>query len=271
MTTTFDWSEVAAGWHRHRQRADEAVSAITADVLARLALRPGEHVLELGSGTGELARRLADQVGPQGRVLATDVAHGMVELSRATLAALPQAEVAQVDAAGTALPDASFDAAAFVMGLMFVVEQEQAAQELRRVLRPGGRAVVTTWAGPQHNLWLAGLGMAAMSHGLVAGGPPVEPGGLFSLAEPAQLERVLRTGGFTDVTVAAVPVEMRYAGTDTWFDTVSALAGPLASALAAHPDALPAVRSTASSFVAQHLTAGGLVLPGLALVAHATV
>ena len=268
MVTTFDWSEVAPGWDRHRARADETVSAVTADVLARLALRPGEHVLELASGTGELSRRLANQVGPQGRVLATDAAAGMVELSRATLAGLPQAQVAQVDAAAIPLPDASFDAAAFVMGLMFVVEQEQAAQELRRVLRPGGRAVVTTWAGPQHNLWLAGLGIAAMTHGVVAGGPPVEPGGLFSLTEPEQLERVRRAGGFSDATVEPVQVEMRYADTDTWFDTVSALAGPLAAALAAHPDSVPAVRSTASSFVAQHLTADGLVLPGLALVAY---
>lgn len=270
MTTTFDWSQVAPAWDAHRDRAGEAVGAVTTALLERLGLREGERVLELGSGTGELAARMAAAVGPGGSVLATDVAAGMVDLCRQTLAGVPHASVAQVDAAATGLPDEQFDAAAFVMGLMFVVEQERAAQELRRVLRPGGRAVVTTWAGPEHNPWLAGLGMAAMVHGVVAGGPPTEPGGLFSLTDEAKLESVLRAGGFRDVVVEPFTLELRYPDVGTWFETVSALSGPLAVALASHPEAGPAVRETATSFVAGHVTDDGLVLPGRALLARVT-
>lgn len=279
MTTTdltgetvpaFDWTAVAPGWDAFRGRAEETVQRVTALALERLALAPGERVLELGCGTGELARRLADAVGPQGEVLATDVASGMVALAERTLADVPHARVAQADAASTGLDPDRFDAAAFVMGLMFVVAQQQAAQELRRVLRPGGRAVVATWAGPERNLWLAGVGMAAMVHGVVPPGPPTEPGGLFSLAQPERLEAVLRAGGFTDVVVDEVPLTVHYPDVDAWFETVSALAGPLSVALAARPEALPAVKETAAGFVAQHLTDEGLVLPGTALVARAT-
>jgi SAM-dependent methyltransferase len=269
MTTTFDWSAVAAGWDRYRDRAEQAVGELTARVLATLAPQPGERLLELGAGTGELARRLAAAVGPTGSVLATDAAAGMVALCERTLADLPHAAVAQVDAAGTGLPDHAFDAAAFVMGLMFVVEQEKAAHEVRRVLRPGGRAVVSTWAAPQHNPWLVGVGMAAAMNGVVAGGPPVEPGGLFSLGEADRLRAVLEAGGLQDVTVEEVPLTVRYADADTWFDTVSALAGPLSAALASRPDAIAAVRATAHGFVAPYLSDEGLALPGLALLATA--
>ena len=268
-STGFDWSAVAPGWDRYRDRAEQAVGEVTTRVLGALAARPGERVLELGAGTGELARRIAAAVSPTGSVLATDAAAGMVALCAQTLADVPHAEVATVDAAAPGLPDQAFDAAVFVMGLMFVVEQEKAAQELRRVLRPEGRVVVTTWASPERNPWLVGVGMAAAMNGVTAGGPPVEPGGLFSLGDAARLRGVLEAGGLREVRVEEVPLTLRYDDADAWFDTVSALAGPLSVALASRPDAHDAVRATATGFAAPYLAEDGLAMPGVALLATA--
>ena len=126
-TTAFDWSAVAPAWDAHRGGVQRETSPVAAALHAGLALREGERVLELGSGTGDHARTLAELVGPSGSLLATDVAQGMVDLTAATLADVPHAEVRRVDAAHTGLPDEDFDAVAFVMGLMFVPEPERAA------------------------------------------------------------------------------------------------------------------------------------------------
>ncbi len=76
------------------------------------------------------------------------------------------------------------------------------------MLVPGGRIAVAVWAGPEHNPWMTHFGMAMMMNGLVGGGPPTGPGGIFSLADPAVLEAVVREGGFDDVAVRDVPDDL---------------------------------------------------------------
>jgi SAM-dependent methyltransferase len=267
--TAFDWSAVAPAWDQRRRHTEDTTEPITAALLAPLELRRGARVLELGAGTGDLARRLCEAVGEEGRVLATDAAAGMVAITARTLAPFPQATTAQVDAAATGLPDASFDTVVFAMGLMFVPEPELAVAETRRVLREGGRASFSVWGAPEHNPWLRSLGMAAAAVGVVAGGPPTGPGGLFSLSEPARLEAVLATA-FKRPQVQSVPVSFDWPDADSWFDHVSQLSGPLAVAIAAQPDKHQALRETASQLVAPYLDGAGLHLPGLALVGTAT-
>ena len=272
MTTTgtFDWTAVASGWDAHRGHVEGMKEELSRRLLAQLDLQPGDRVLELGAGTGELARQLATAVGPEGHVVASDVAPGMVELQRKTLAGLDNAEVAQLDAFDTGLEAGTFDAVVFRMGLMLVDDPPRVLRECHRLLAQGGRLAVAVWAGPEHNPWMTCVGMAAMMHGLVSGGPPTGPGGMFSLADPAVLERVVADAGFTDVVVRDVSTPSRFASADEHFDTVTALAGPLSAAIAAaSEDTQAAVRKTAAGLSAAHRTANGLELAGRALVCTA--
>ncbi|MCU1599886.1 MAG: Methyltransferase type 11 [Frankiales bacterium] len=271
MTTASEWTSVARGWDSHRDQVEQMKAPLTAELLAGLALRPGEQVLELGAGTGELALLLADAVSPGGRVMATDVAPGMVELARRTTADRPAIDVREVDATSTGLESASFDAVVFRMGLMFVPEPAEALRECRRVLRPGGRAAMAVWSGPGQNMWLTAVGMSAMMQGLVQGGPPTGPGGIFSLGEPEQLEKAARDAGFADLEVRRIAISARYASADEHYDSVEQLAGPLHLALvSATPEQRAAVKASAASLIEQYATASGYQLPGeaLLLLAH---
>jgi SAM-dependent methyltransferase len=269
-TTVFDWTTVADSWHQHRDHVEAMKATLTQDLLAALALQPGQRVLELGAGTGDLARQLAASVGPTGHVLATDVAAGMVALLRETTADLTQVDVAEVDALHIDLPDGSVDAVAFRMGLMFVREPAAALLESRRVLTPGGRLAVAVWAGPQHNPWLSSVGMSVMMHGVWGGGPPTQPGGVFSLADPADLEQVVTEAGFIDVTVREVATPARFSSTEEHFEVVAGLAGPVSAALAAADEqSLAAIRATTAQTVERFRTSDGLVVPGLALLCSA--
>jgi SAM-dependent methyltransferase len=265
---TFDWSAVAPAWEETRESAGRGSSPVSEALVRGLAPRAGDRVLELGAGTGDLARRVAELVLPGGTVHATDAAQGMLDVTARVTADCPNVTTQLVDATRIPLPDASVDAVVFQMGLMFLREPAVAAREMRRVLVPGGRVAVATWGAPEQNPWITSLGMAAAVAGLVAGGLPTGPGGLFSLSSPEALRDVLVGAGFDGVQVDQVPVQMSYPSTTAYADQVSRLSGPLAAAIAAAPaETQQAVRTTAAQLVEQYATADGVSVPALALVA----
>lgn len=118
-----------------------------ARVLDLLAPRRGERILDVGVGPGLLAYDLARLTGPEGRVVGLDVSADMLAIARERLKHLPQAECIQGDAVQLALPDQAFDAAVSTQVYEYVPDMPRALDELRRVLRPGGRAVIldTDW------------------------------------------------------------------------------------------------------------------------------
>ena len=265
-----DWTEVSAGWSGLRDHVEATKAALTARMLEVLELQPGQTVVELGCGTGNLSLRLAHLVGPTGRVVATDVAAGMRDVARATLAGRAHVTVQPAEATDTGLAPNSADAVVFRMGPMLVHDPVAAAREVRRVLRPGGRYVAAVWAGPQDNPWLSTVGMAAMMSGIVQGGPPVGAGGIFSLADPEVLAQTARAAGFAEVEVEAVPLSFAVRDHDHHLEVVSSLAGPLASALGrASDEKLSALRDAVVQLTSEWLEDEGLVLPAKALLLRA--
>ena len=137
-------------------RAAKAVEAmyLTPDVVAQrakvldmLAPQPGERILDLGAGPGLLAFDLARLVGETGRLVALDNAPAMLTMARTRLAALPQAECVEGDAAAPDFPEASFDAAVSTQVHEYIADMDGALGGLHRVLKPGGRALLldTDW------------------------------------------------------------------------------------------------------------------------------
>ena len=271
MTDSMDparaWSAVAQAWDANADYVDEHSVEATTALLDRVAAQPGERVLELAAGPGTLGATWSQLVGPTGEVVVSDIAPGMVEVARRRNAALGNVEAAVIDLAAIERPDSSFDVVACRMGLMFTPDPSVALAEIFRVLRPGGRLGALTWASIEHNPWMTCVGMAAMATGLARGGPPVGPGGVFSLGDPAELETVAKGAGFADVAVEECAITFRVATIDAHVERVSSLAGPLATLLReASPDQLAALRRTAADLAAPYVTDSGLTIPGLALL-----
>jgi arsenite methyltransferase len=118
--------------------------------LRALGLRAGERVLDVGSGPGLLAVEMAKAVGPTGHVTGLDVSDAMLAISKRRPDEINGAgRLSLVKADATALPfaDATFDAATSIQVYEYVPDLPAALAELRRVLRPGGRALIldTDW------------------------------------------------------------------------------------------------------------------------------
>jgi len=107
------------------------------------AVRDGARVLDLAGGTGDLARLFAKAAGPTGRVVLTDINHAMLAEGRDKLldAGMPL-PVVQCDAEALPFPDRSFDVVSIGFGLRNVTRKENALAEMRRILVPGGVALV---------------------------------------------------------------------------------------------------------------------------------
>ena len=123
------------------------VVAQRARVLAALALAPGERVADLGCGPGLLALDMAGLVGPAGSVDGIDFSTSMVPLAQRRCAAVPWVQLRIGDVGKLPYADGAFDAAVCTQVYEYVADIEEALHELRRVLRPGGRALVmdTDW------------------------------------------------------------------------------------------------------------------------------
>jgi ubiquinone/menaquinone biosynthesis C-methylase UbiE len=112
-----------------------------------MALQPGQTALDIGCGPGYLTLEMARQVGAHGRVIAVDTSQPMLDIARARCAGLDQIEFHLADAASLPCPDASIDVAAAVQVYLFALDLDVMVNDLARVLRLGGRAVVidTDW------------------------------------------------------------------------------------------------------------------------------
>jgi demethylmenaquinone methyltransferase / 2-methoxy-6-polyprenyl-1,4-benzoquinol methylase len=105
--------------------------------------QPGQQVLDIAGGTGDLARAFAQRVGPTGRVVHTDINEAMLREGRNRL--LDEGLVLPTmvcDAEKLPFADNSFDYVSVAFGLRNMTHKDQALAEMRRVLKPGGKLLV---------------------------------------------------------------------------------------------------------------------------------
>ena len=118
------------------------VVAQRSQVLKALALRRGEHVLDVGSGPGLLAHEMASSVGRDGGVRGIDISEDMLAMSRRRCANQPWTAFQKADATQLPYPDGAFDAAVSTQVYEYIADVPAALAELYRVIRPGGRVLI---------------------------------------------------------------------------------------------------------------------------------
>lgn len=204
------WSAVAEAYDRFSQ---QVTLPFAEDAAQLVRIGQGTRVLDVAAGTGNFALAAARRGA---RVLATDFAPGMIDRLRArAMAERLTVEAAVMDGQALELPDRSFDVAASIFGLLFFPDHDQGIRELRRVLVPGGRAVIATWAPPPRGEMsrIMGLAMAAAMPAAASSASPPPPPHWAKLGDADALRDRVIANGFAKAHV----VELRH----VWvFDTL---------------------------------------------------
>ncbi len=171
--------------------------------VARLHPDPGEHVLDIGCGTGTTSLELARLVGENGHVTGVDVSAPMLDEARlrAADAGLANTSFVVADAGAHQFEPRHYDGAFSRMGIMFFAEPVAGFTNLRRALRPGGRLSFVCWRSPSENSWVTEPGQAVAE---VLGPPaPMDPDapGPFSLASADRISSILTGAGLVDIDI----------------------------------------------------------------------
>jgi enediyne biosynthesis protein CalE5 len=263
------WAGVAPAWEERADFLDRRAALLTGRILVRAGLRPRTRVLELASGPGGTGLAAAALVGAEGEVVISDVVPAMAEAAarRATARNLANVRTAVLDLEAIDEPDAAYDVVLCREGLMFAVDAPAAVGEIRRVLRPGGLAVVSVWGPRGRNPWLGAV-FDAVGEELGVQLPPPGVPGPFALGDAGHLRALLGGAPLDDVAIDEVDVPLRLASFDEWWSHMTTLAGPLATMLASlPPEPVDAIRKRLRDALDGYRTTGGYELPGVALLA----
>ncbi len=210
-TTRQQWEDAAEAWHRWGPTLEQWLGQPTERMLEIAGVGPGDHVLDVAAGAGGQTLAAARRVGPEGRVVATDVSPTILSYAAKAAAEAGLTNVETLEADGEALddvPDASFDAVISRVGLIYFPDQHKALTGMRRVLREGGRVAAVVYSTPDRNEFFSIPVSIIRARAQL---PPPQPGqpGPFSLGSPGVLEAALTGAGFRDVTVETVPAPLR--------------------------------------------------------------
>ena len=259
------WNRYAPNWDDERDYVTAKTQPVYDALLERLDPQPGETILELAGGTGELTLAIAERVGDEGRAIYSDFAPGMAEVARrhGEEVGASNIEYRVLDAERMDLDDASVDGVTCRFGYMLMADPAAALAETRRVLGDGGRLAFAVWGPPDSNKWAFIPGFVLVELGHM---PPPEPGapGIFAMGDPDRIRELVTGAGFGEPEIEQVAVHWGYADTDEHWEKTLKLAAPIAEAFnSAPPEDQERIVSTVAERVGALLDEDASGLDGL--------
>jgi ubiquinone/menaquinone biosynthesis C-methylase UbiE len=230
-TRGFTASSVPEAYDRYM--APQLFEPWARELLGRTALRAGSSVLDVACGTGVVARLAAAAVGPDGRVVASDISPAMLAVAAARPAGSEDAATEYLECSALELKasDSSFDAVLCQQGLQFFPDRGAALREMHRVVRPGGMVAVATWAAERPLGFIGPMTEALAEAELDEPYPRAFDPQSYCL-DGTTLHGLLAGAGLRDILVELVELEV------VWHDPADAIAalmgtpyGPLIAAL----------------------------------------
>jgi SAM-dependent methyltransferase len=253
-------------WAVNAGAFEQSLAGYDPALFAAAAIRPGDHVLDVGCGTGSTTREAARRADP-GSATGIDLSGAMIAVARAG-ARVRGARFVQGDAQVYPFPTGAFDVVVSRTGAMFFGDPAAAFANLARATRPGGRAALLVWQAFECNPWMVAI-TTALAAGRNRPAPPKGVPGPFALADRGRIRNLLSGAGYTGIEVADVREPLNF-GPDP--DSAHALLAGLLHWMVADLDpptrtrALAALHTTLSA----HRTPRGVELGSAAWLVTAT-
>lgn len=230
-TQRTSWNDFSAGWLKWDTLLMDWLRPAGEQMIQDAQIKDGSSVLDAATGTGEPGTLVAEKF-PTATITGTDVAEDMVAIANARAKERRVSNFTAQVAASSALPfaDNTFDAVLSRYGVIFAHDVLADVRELARVLRPGGRMSLASWAEPADNPWATTV--PKILHELTGvTPPPLDAPGIFRCSTRDSLSSIMAEAGLTEVTVADVRGALDLDNPEHYWTFLLEIAAPVASAI----------------------------------------
>ncbi|UYZ59522.1 class I SAM-dependent methyltransferase [Hymenobacter latericus] len=225
------WNRFSPGWRKWDDFTMDWLRPMGDEIIRALQLRSTDVVLDIAAGTGEPGLSIA-RIVKDGHVVITDLAEGMLEVARDNAArrGIRNYETVACDVCELPFADNTFDAVSCRMGFMFFPDMQLAAQEMQRVLKPGGRLAAAVWGTPEQNPWVTMI-MGTINKNLQLPAPPPGAPGMFRCGTPGMLADILGQAGLVSIVEKEVTGKLRAGSPDNYWLFMNEVAAPVVAAM----------------------------------------
>lgn len=231
------WNKFSPGWKKWDDLMMEFLGPMGRQIIEDIKPSGKDLVLDIASGTGEPGLSIATMLRG-GKVVITDLAEDMLEVARenAFKRGITNIETRACDVCELPFDDNSFDAISCRFGFMFFPDMQMAANEMARVLKPGGRIATSVWNIPEKNFWVT-ASMGTITRIMQLQPPPPGAPGMFRCCKPGMMDEIFARAGFKNIVVKEVTSKLNSGTVENYWRLMTEVGAPIVAALSQADDA----------------------------------
>lgn len=225
------WNEFSSGWKKWNDFTMNFLKPAGDEMIHLLRLNENDLVLDVAGGTGEPALSIASIV-QKGEVIIFDLAEEMLAVARenAYKRGIKNFQTIAGDVCELPFPNDHFNAISCRFGFMFFPDIQLAANEMVRVLKPGGKIAVAVWNIPEKNFWITAL-MNAIKNNVELPPRPDNAPGMFRCAKDGLMKSLFSNAGLKNMKQVVVDGKLRCESAEQYWLMQIELGAPVSAIL----------------------------------------
>lgn len=232
------WDKFSGGWQKWDQLTMNFLQPMGDEIITAIHPSGSHQILDIAAGTGEPGLTIASML-QDGKVVITDLSKDMLAFAKANAASrnINNIETIACDVCEMPFADNSFDAISCRFGFMFFPDMQLAAEEMYRVLKPGGTMATSVWNIPEKNFWVTAMMGTINKHMELPQNPSGAPG-MFRCCKPGLMKEILENAGFKNIEEKEVTSKLNSGNVETYWNMMTEIGAPIVAALSKADDAL---------------------------------
>jgi len=232
------WDKFSPGWKKWDDLTMNFLKPMGDEIIASINPSGNDAILDIAAGTGEPGLTIATMLDG-GKVTITDLSEEMLIIAKENAArrGIYNIETKACDVCELPFADNSFDAISCRFGFMFFPDMQLAADEMLRVLKPGGRIATSVWNVPEKNFWVTAT-MGTINKNMELPPPPSGAPGMFRCCKPGLMKEIFEKAGFKNITEKEVPSKLNSGTIETYWNMITEVGAPVVAALSKADDAI---------------------------------
>ncbi|MBC7875452.1 MAG: class I SAM-dependent methyltransferase [Ferruginibacter sp.] len=232
------WNKFSGGWKKWDDLTMDFLRPMGDEIISSIQPSGKDNILDLAAGTGEPGLTIATMLDG-GKVTITDLSEDMLAIAKenATRRGITNIETKACDVCELPFADNSFDAISCRFGFMFFPDMQLAANEMHRVLKPGGKIATSVWNVPEKNFWVTAM-MGTINKNMELPPPPPGSPGMFRCTIPGLMKEIFEKAGFKSIKEKEVASKLNSETTDTYWNMMTEIGAPIVAALSKADDAM---------------------------------